>query len=368
MNNASTPPDLVQHPARGTPTLESARHALEQFLDATSVSSRIVAVHDSDADGVTAAVVWQRAMERLGFTSVSRVIPDRTRDAWSETNRARIMTLAPDALFALDLGSRDQSLMDHVPLCIIDHHRPDGIPEGAVLISAYEWDPIPNTSLIVWDLFRTLVALDDLDWVAAIGVLSDLGDKAPFELLTAVRKKYKLKDLREATTLINAARRATTFDPETATQALLQHTDPASFVNSNSEQVALLRRARIEVAAAFEEAKKAAPVFSGKVALIRVRSSCQVHPLIAQIWRTRLPKYMVFVANETYLPGRVNFSARSSGEVKVLEFLRAIDLEDGEGSLGHGHDHASGGSLPAARWNQLLTVLGFPDTVFAPEG
>jgi len=60
------------------------------------------------------------------------------------------------------------------------------------------------------------------------------------------------------------------------------------------------------------EAKKAAPVFSNRVALIRLDTPCQVHPLIAQIWRTRLPQYIVISANEGYLPGRVNFSAPSN--------------------------------------------------------
>jgi len=81
--------------------------------------------------------------------------------------------------------------------------------------------------------------------------------------------------------------------------------------------------------------------------------------VIAQIWRTRLPKYIVIAANDGYLPGRVNFSARAASGTNVLEFLRGVDLPPGEGNFGHGHDQASGGSLPLARWNQFLQALGF---------
>lgn len=220
---------------------------------------------------------------------------------------------------------------------------------------------------MVWEFFRNRVDINDLDWIAALGVLSDLGGKGPFELLKTVRARYKMKDLKEATTLINASRRSSTFDPETAAFALLNHDGPSSFTSSKSEEVERLRAARLEVNGAMEEAKKAAPLFSGKVALIRVRSACQVHPLIAQIWRTRLPKYLVFVANDGYLPNRVNFSARSSGEENVLDFLRGINIGDGEGSFGRGHDQASGGSLPVERWNQMLNTLGFAPSAFAPE-
>jgi hypothetical protein len=108
-----------------------------------------------------------------------------------------------------------------------------------------------------------------------------------------------------------------------------------------------------------EQAKKAAPVFSDNVALVRVNSACQIHPLVAQSWRTRLPKYIVMVANEGYIPGRVNFSVRTASGINVLDFLKNVELSPGEGSYGHGHDSASGGSLPVERWNELLSSLGF---------
>lgn len=79
----------------------------------------------------------------------------------------------------------------------------------------------------------------------------------------------------------------------------------------------------------------------------------------------RLPRYIVIAANDSYLPGRVNFSARSGANVSVLDFLREIELSDGEGYHGHGHDQASGGSLPVERWNELLAKLGFSGEVFA---
>ena len=47
----------------------------------------------------------------------------------------------------------------------------------------------------------------------------------------------------------------------------------------------------------------------GDVALIRLHSPCQVHPLVARTWRDRLPRSIVIAANTGYLPGRVNFAA-----------------------------------------------------------
>jgi len=342
-----------------TPTLEAARDAFKAFVDRIQPDKSVVVLHDSDADGVTAGVVLQLALSRAGFENVKLVAPDRQRNAWTPANRERVIAAAPDSLFVLDLGSQSEPVIAGIPTCFIDHHRPEGVPPGDTLISAYTWEPIPNTSLLVWELCSSLTDVSDLDWIAAIGTVSDLGEKAPFEMLAVAKSRYTAKYLKEASALINAARRASQYNPEVAVRALLTHDSPRSLVNSNTDEVEHLREARKEVQVAMEQAKKAAPVFSGNVALVRINSPCQIHPLIAQSWRTRLPKYIVMVANEGYIPGRVNFSVRTASGINVLDFLKNVNLSPGEGSYGHGHDSASGGSLPVERWNDLLSSLGF---------
>lgn len=330
---------------------EADAAAFAAFVRALDPTAPVVILHDSDADGVTSGVVLQRTLERLGFTNVARVIPNRERDAWTGSNRALVAAHEPRALFVLDLGVRGEAIVENVPLCFIDHHRPAGVPANALVISGYTWDPIPNTSLIVYDLCARVADVRDLDWIAAIGALSDLGERAPFQLLADVKKRYTMKDLKEATALINAARRASEYQPELAARALLDHASPRELVAS--ENIAPLRAAREEVNREMAIAKMAAPKFSGNVALIRVRSRCQVHPLIAQIWRSRLPKYVVIVANDGYLPGRVNFSMRSATGINLNDFLSA------QGLAARGHDQASGGSVSEEEFAALLQRLGF---------
>ena len=349
-----------------TPTPDTAQLAFDAFLAKTDKNSRVVALHDSDADGVTAGVVWQRGLERMGFADVQRVIPTRERNAWTPSTAALLNEAKPQTLFVMDLGSQPTPVIEGVPTCFIDHHHPEGCPPGDTLISAYTWDPIPNTSIIIYDLLKSRVDISDLDWIAAIGTLSDLGDRAPFELIELAKKKYTAKYLKEVTSLVNAIRRSSLYNPEAAARALLAHDSPRAFYDDmTSPDIALLRTAREEVKAAMEEARKAAPIFAGQAALVRLNTPCQVHPLIAQSWRTRLPKYIVIVANEGYMPNRVNFSARAQTGTNVLQFLRGFDIGEGEGSFGHGHDQASGGSLPVDRWNLLLEKMGFPQSVYA---
>lgn len=339
------------------PTLEVAQQVFSAFVSQIPEGAKSVALHDSDADGVAAGVVWQRAFERSG-RAAQRLIPDRERNPWTATNQARVKATAPDRLFVLDLGSRAEPVLAGTPTCYIDHHYPEGVPTGDTLVSAYTWDPVPNTSLLVWELCQTVADISDLDWVAAIGTVSDLGERAPFDLLTTAKRKYTAKYLKEATTLINAVRRASEYNPEVAAQALLTHSNPKELVNSTSAEVEQLRAARLEVKQALESARKIAPVFANQVALIQLNSACQIHPLIAQSWSRRLPKFIVIAANAGYLPGRVNFSARSASQ-NVRQFLRSQSISEGEGTFGQGHDQASGGSLPPDRWSELLLKLGF---------
>jgi single-stranded-DNA-specific exonuclease len=347
-----------------TPDLPAACAAFGAFLENCPKDTRLVCLHDVDADGITAGALWQRTLERLNFTNLARLTPDRERNAWTDENRRRVAALAPDRLFVLDLGSAPAPL-HNAPTCLIDHHRPEGVPPNATLISAYSWNPIPTTSLLMHELGASVTDLSDVDWIAAIGVVGDLGGRAPFALLDAAKKKYTAKYLKEAAALLNAARRSSSFDPEVAARALLAHDSPRELVNSEGEDMARLKDAREEVKRELAEARKVAPIFSAPVALLRLNSPCQVHPLIAQQWRARLPKYIVIAANAGYLPDRVNFSARTDSGQSVLDFLRGIEISPGEGDYGHGHDAASGGSLPVKRWRELLHKLGFAADVWA---
>ncbi len=347
-----------------TEDLIRAIDTFRSFLEGLVGGEPVTILCHSDADGVGAGVIAYKTLERLGFAPLGAVVTGKGEYAYSDSVREQLKEQAPKTLLVLDLGCRDEAVLPEVLTLFIDHHRPYGVPSKGTLISSYTWNPVPNTALLAYHLCQAVADVEDLDWVAAMGTLSDLGDKAPFPILVEAKKKYRAKWLREATTLVNSAKRSSTGDSWTAFQAVMQAGHPREIAEGTTEEARRLAEYRAEVNAALAEGKKAAPAFSGQVALVRVDSPCQIHPLVAQIWRTRLPKYIVLVANEGYLPGMVAFTARTQADVNVLDFLRGIELDDVD-QFGYGHDKASGGILRREQWNQLLKQLGFKEKALA---
>jgi hypothetical protein len=344
---------------KDTPDFAAALHTFRTFLEDVNKNAPALVLCHSDADGVASGAILFRTLERLGFSSLSILVTGKGANAYTPQTRSAVAAEIPAAFFVLDLGCLAEPVIPAVPTCFIDHHRPLGVPEKGVLISSYPWSPIPNTALLAYWLCSEIAECEDLLWAAAIGTLSDLGEKAPFDIIAQAKKIYKAKWLKEATSLVNAGRRSATGDAQTALQAILTAGHPRDIVEGSSPEARKLATYKAEVAAALQEAKKAGPRFSAQVALVRISSPCQVHPLIAQIWRTRLPKYMVLVGNEGYIPGYVAFSMRTASAVNLLDVLAGVDVDVAEGYFGYGHDQATGGLLPKASWNRLLEHLAF---------
>lgn len=354
--------------------LGPAREGAAAFLRALAPDARIVVFCHFDADGLAAGALFGRGLARMGFTAVQVVHSGRGENAFSAGARERLGALRPDALVVTDLGVHHAGVLPGVPTLYVDHHRPDGEPAEAasVVVLAYGWDPIPASAWLAYDLLSPLVEMEDLAWIAAVGTLSDLGEKAPWDALPAIRKRWSGKWLREAVSLVNAARRASAFDVGTPLRMLMEADGPQAIAEDNALGADRLRAYRAEVQAELAVARRQAPIFSADQpwALVPIDSGCQIHPLIAQQWRTRLPKFAVIAANRGYLPGVVAFSARTQRTDLVLPaLLRAPDIgADDEASFGRGHDQASGGHLPAALFNRLMDALGFDARAHVPEG
>lgn len=161
----------------------------------------------NDADGLSSGVLLARALARAGREAGVRVL-GRGENPWSAGMAAELSAQSPGGLVVADLGLRAGAVKPGTPTVVIDHHVPTGEVGDATVIIGFGLDPTPTTSLLAWWCASGLGPADDFLWLAAIGIIGDLGDKAPFPALAEARKRYGATALREAVSLLNAPRRA----------------------------------------------------------------------------------------------------------------------------------------------------------------
>jgi single-stranded-DNA-specific exonuclease len=339
-----------------------AASARRDFVDALALfqsDEPIGIISHNDADGLASAAIITRSLEGIGRPSWVRVL-GRGENPWAGGTAAELRASRAGGLIVADLGARLEPIVPGTPTVIIDHHvRSEGHAEGVTVLSGYGLKPTPSSSLIALWCAQALGDTEKLLWLAALGLIGDLGDKAAFEELTEAKRRYGITALREATALVNAPRRASAGDASPALKLLLKASGPKEISAGTDPAVQALVAAREEVKQAMAEARRAAPRFAGRVALIRLHSACQVHPLIAQAWRNRLKGHIVLAANTGYRAGRVHFAVRSATDENLIGFLRSHAPAGADEHYGQGHEQATGGALSPAAWNEFVTGLGF---------
>lgn len=311
----------------------------------------------------------------------------------SPSERALIEAYHPAYIFVLDQGSRQSApLVSDPNVCslVIDHHyaTPADFPERSTHVTACMSPPVATSSLLTYLLCLPLhPSVHSITaWLAIVGTHGDLGTTLkwlpPFPDMAEPLKRYKKKVLNDVVSYVNAPRRTATYDVRSAWDALATTSEPASVLTNPR-----LLAARQEVNAEVERCTHAAPKFSadGKVAVFRIRSEAQVHPVIATRWAGHLKSNaleIVLVANEGYLPGKVNFSCRIARcargreeQVDIIQSLRAyaslpdkdhvVEGEDSKPLLlervgddfARGHVQASGGIVNTEDFEELMRLM-----------
>ncbi|KAI2602233.1 DHH phosphoesterase [Hypoxylon sp. NC1633] len=354
------------------------------FILDVSAKKKTLIVPDKDADGLTSGSILQKTLILLGLQPhlISAHLLQKGSNIHEESERAAMAAHEPEYIFILDQGSRKSPPVIDGPhkALIIDHHwaLDDDFPEGSDHVTACNSPPVATSSLLTYHICNELHdnVRSDCDWLCVMGTHGDLGNtlkwEPPFPDMKTTFKTYTKKAVNDAVSLINAPRRTATYDVPAVWAALTAAASPADLLKNSS-----LLAARAEVNAEVERCTHTAPKFSSdaKIAVFRINSAAQIHPVIATRWAGHLqsPKLeVILVANEGYLPGMVNFSCRiprsaraRNPPVNIIEVLQGIaerapnpTLRERLGeSFARGHKEASGGIVPKAEFEEFMDIL-----------
>jgi single-stranded-DNA-specific exonuclease len=150
------------------------------------VEASVLVLCHNDADGLSAGALLARGLADAGRQPLVYIV-GRGESAWSETVKATARAREPGLLIVADLGVRLDLIAPNASTILIDHHVPQGSPEGATVISGFGEDPTPSSSLLAnWSL-RGVAEVSELLWLAALGLVGDYGERAPFPELTQAR-------------------------------------------------------------------------------------------------------------------------------------------------------------------------------------
>ncbi|KAK3116007.1 hypothetical protein LTR53_004067 [Teratosphaeriaceae sp. CCFEE 6253] len=369
--------------------LDRARAIIKECAES---SKQTLIVPDKDADGLSAGAILRHTLVLLGLPAdcITTHLLSKGNTVHSEDERAAMAAHTPAYIFVVDHGSRSgPPLMDalETTTLIIDHHHAtdEDFPQGSSHVTACESPPVATSALLTYEICKPLhpAVHDRCAWLCIVGTHGDLGNALkwapPFPDMTDVLKQCTRKALNDVVSLVNAPRRTALYDVRSAWDALHATPDPATVL-----AVPRLREARAEVNAEVERCTHTAPKFSadGKVAVFRIRSAAQVHPMIATRWCGSLQSKtleVILVANEGYLPGKVNFSCRiprsarsREPPVSIIERLRyyaslteatadggdAVPLSERIGSdFARGHVQASGGVVSVDHFEELMRLM-----------
>ncbi|KAK7745113.1 hypothetical protein SLS62_009912 [Diatrype stigma] len=382
----------------------SSNSASDDAMNATvAAKKKTLIVPDKDADGLTSGAILQKTLVLLGLPEdlIAAHLVRKGSNVHEEAERRAMAAHEPAYIFVLDQGSRKcgpiidpPAHRDGCRALVLDHHwaGPDGddFPAGAEHITASRSPPVATSSLLTYHVCAALheAVPGRCDWLCVMGTHGDLGNtlkwEPPFPDMRATFKAHTKKALNEAVSLLNAPRRTSAYDVPGAWAALVAAAGPRDLLSNPA-----LLAARAEVNGEVARCARAPPRFSGdgRVAVVRIKSAAQVHPVIATRWANTLQSArleIVLVANEGYLPDRVNFSCRVARSargpdrqdrpVDIIEVLqeyanRAPDptlrARLGE-SFARGHKEASGGIVPNAEFEELMAVLEIGKK--SPEG
>ncbi|KAF2234361.1 DHH family protein [Viridothelium virens] len=372
---------------------DQIRTATDFIIECAKSNERALIVPDKDTDGLASGAILHRTLVALGLdpTLIDVHLIEKGNTIHSTSERTAMKASNPSYIIILDQGSRKSPPVIDSPhkALVIDHHHAEleDFPESALFINACHSPPVVTSSLLTYLLCEPLHSdvATQCDWLCVMGTHGDLGTtlkwEAPFPDMKDTFKKYTKKALNDAVSSINAPRRTATYDVRSAWDILLSSAGPADVLKHPR-----LLAARREVGDEVERCTHTAPKFTpdGKVAVFRIESAAQVHPIIATRWAGHLNSNkldFILVANSGYLPGKVNFSCRvprcarsRDPPVDIIVALKQYAADAPSGTLverlgedfAHGHTVASGGIVNHDEFEELMASMRVGEKVSKP--
>jgi len=341
----------------------------KEFCRNLSKKDRVAIVHHSDADGLCSALVTAKAIERITGNKPRLVMPyeygnrKQGKEITSLLKKEKTNTLV-----ILDLGV-DSQPRELIGKCkfqkclVIDHHKlyKDLNSEKIVFLKASFFtkkDPSKYVaSKFAYDLFSKIVDIQDMDWVACIGILGDMSMESWQEFIKETIGKrnvslawlYRFLDLIAAVEVIDHEKIPELF------WEFYNAKNPAEILeNKFSRHLKEFKDEKDSLVKEFEQKCEKQPEIELMLYEMKARHENIKSYVINEISEMHPNKTIVLIQ---YLGKRVRFSARRQDSRIAVNDLLTDTIEGIPDSNAGGHVPAAAGSIPTKHLEEFKRNL-----------
>jgi single-stranded DNA-specific DHH superfamily exonuclease len=330
-------------------------------------SEKIVIIYDTDSDGIAAAVIISRTIERL-FGELPVALPNNhdipyltnlTKNLYEEVikSKARVlitvdMPLHEDTNYVLNLAKKCRIL-------IIDHHQAldlNPLSKNIFHINPYFW-PFPidpcdyPVSKLVYEICDAIVNVENLIWLAGVGIINEGAENVWRDFMEVIYEKYDIKKngLKKLCKLINSGYyHSGEIGGKFAFEACLQASSPHDILETRVSAAKRLNEFHKKIAKEIERLvniwrKEAEVIHELGLVFWKLPTKLLVQSPVATEIGYQEPEYTFVIAKDageiTYLHFR-----NQSRKINCAE-LAAFSTRGLKNAGGGGHIPAAGGHI-----------------------
>jgi single-stranded DNA-specific DHH superfamily exonuclease len=333
------------------------------FINSITKDDVVAVLHHTDPDGVCSGVIMAKLVEKIRGKKIDLHINQAASEiAVLDSTVEALKNEKVNRLIITDLGvdqnpANIKEIEKFAEILVIDHHKVynDISSERTIFlkpqfISGKKPASYP-TAKLCFDLASEMVGMDDVDWVAAVGLIGDCAFNEWKEFLDSVFRKYRIEkkqdifgtELGSAASLISCAESFDSANASKAFEILYDSSGTAGILNSPLQRYHEIVASEISY---WEEHVNEFAEFFDDISLIfyLIKPKYKIKAPLSTRLSLKYPHKTIIVVQDT---GKeiVGISARRRDEKVAVNELLEGAVKGLEKANAGGHIPAAGGKV-----------------------
>jgi single-stranded DNA-specific DHH superfamily exonuclease len=352
------------------------KHAIE-FIK--SCKGKTIIIYDTDGDGISAAVVLAKTLKRL-FRKYPKVIPgDHDLAYLTKNNYDEISRQKADNIITVDIPVDKKveyilRLSKKHRVLIIDHHQIHknmNMYKNIVHVNPLLWkSKIPSfsyaSSKIAFDICNKVTNIEDIDWIAGVGIIGDYAGSSWKGFLDRIYRKYPYlkgknnysfeNKLGYINHLITSGYYSKREGAKLGFDTCLNAESPLDIIRLKSPSAKKLKKLYDKIERDIKHTmkvwrKEAEIIEKKKLIILKLKTKFPIQSPISTKISIKKPNYTVIVAVRS--GNKIHISLRRQDRKVNCGKLASNATKNLKNANGGGHAPAAGGKIIAKDWEKF---------------